>query len=158
MDLNCDIARYGIPHQCSQCTFKYGCTNLYHNKPNPPCRNFVPDNMDEFLNSTITYFNLHCDKSKQKRLKRNCVYRGAYTYNDKVTTLDTYYTGFINDCISQLRKGKMVYVFKLSHLWEIIKFVDNVIAVYQGDGIIGLTCKTNKLKSKIKKRSRNNEN
>ena len=59
MDLNCDIARYGIPHQCSQCTFKYGCTSLYHNKPNPHCGEFVPNNMDLFLNDTITY----CDSS-----------------------------------------------------------------------------------------------
>ena len=148
MNLNNDILRYAIPHQCHQCIFRYSCTSLYHNKHNPPCRNFIPNNMDEFLNSIITYFNLNCDKSKYKRLKRNCVYRGAYTYNDKVTTLDSYYTGFINDCIMQLRKGKMVYVFKLSHLWEILKFVDNVKAVYQGDGIIGLTCKDKTIKSK----------
>ena len=34
-----------------------------------------------------------------------------------------------------------MYVFKLSQLWEILRFVDGVKAVYQGDGIIGLVCK-----------------
>ena len=89
-------------------------------------------------------------KSKNKKLNRVCTYNRAT--NDKVTTLDTYYVNFINDCISELRKGKMVYVFKLSQLWEILKFVDRVKAVYQGDGIIGLTCKskTNKSKNDIK--------
>lgn len=154
MDLNCDIARYGIPHQCSQCIFKYGCTSLYHNKPNPHCGEFVPNNMDLFLNDTITYFKLFGVKSKDKRLKRVCSYHGGY--NDNVTTLDSYYTNFINDCLSELRKGRMVYVFKLSQVWEILKFVDNVKAIYQGDGIIGLTCKETKSKSKKQKRSRNN--
>ena len=71
--------------------------------------------------------------------------------NDKVTTLDTYYVNFINDCISELRKGKMVYVFKLSHIWEILKYVDNIKAIYQDDGIIGLVCKDiNKSKNNIK--------
>ena len=48
----------------------------------------------------------------------------------------------------------MMYVFKLSQLWEILRFVDGVKAVYQGDGIIGLTCKNiNKSKNNIKEKS-----
>ena len=96
---------------------------------------FVPDNMDDFLNDTITYFEMNMTKSKYNKLKR-------------VTTLDTYYVNFINDCISELRNGKMVYVFKLSQLWEILRFVDGVTAVYQDDGIIGLICKNKTIKSK----------
>ena len=75
---------------------------------------FNPDNMDSFLNDTITYFEMNMPKSKNKKLNRVCTYNRAT--NDKVTTLDTYYVNFINDCISELRKGKMVYVFKLSQL------------------------------------------
>ena len=114
---------------------------------------FVPDNMDDFLNDTITYFELNMTKSKYNKLQRVCTYSRAT--NDKVTTLDTYYVNFINDCISELRNGKMVYVFKLSQLWEILRFVDGVKAVYQGDGIIGLTCKDKTIKSKnnIKEKS-----
>ena len=88
-------------------------------------------------------------KSKLNKLKRVCTYGKAT--NDKITTLDTYYVNFINDCISGLRKGKMMYVFKLSQLWEILRFVDGVTAVYQGDGIIGLICKNKTIKSKIYK-------
>ena len=110
---------------------------------------FVPDNMDDFLNDTITYFEMNMTKSKYDKLKRVCTYSRAT--NDKVTTLDTYYVNFINDCISELRNGKMVYVFKLSQLWEVLRFVDRVKAVYQGDGIIGLVCKDiNKSKNNIK--------
>ena len=100
---------------------------------------FNPDNMDSFLNNIIRYFEINMPKSKYNKLQRVCTYNRAT--NDKVTALDTYYVNFINDCISELRKGKMVYVFKLSQLWEILKFVDRVKAVYQGDGIIGLVCK-----------------
>ena len=114
---------------------------------------FVPDNMVDFLNDTITYFEMNMTKSKYNKLKRVCTHNRAT--NDKVTTLDTYYVNFINDCISELRNGKMVYVFKLSQLWEILRFVDGVQAVYQGDGIIGLTCKDkiNKSKNNIKEKS-----
>lgn len=139
MNLNSDIVHYAIPHNCNQCVFNYDCCYICHRTANPKCRNFIPDNMNKFLNDTILYFKLNCSKSKTNRLKRICTYHGAF--NDNVTTLDSYYVNFINDCISQLHKGKMVYVFKLSHVWEILQFVDNVRAVYQGDGIIGLTCK-----------------
>ena len=136
MNLNHDIIRYGIPHCCNQCTMTYSCHFMRHNKPNPMCSKFIPDNMDNFLNDTISYFEMNMTKSKYNKLQRVCTYNGAT--NDKVTTLDTYYVNFINDCISELRNGKMVYVFKLSQLWEILRFVDGVKAVYQGDGIIGL--------------------
>ena len=149
MNLNHDIIRYGIPHCCNQCAMTYSCHFMCHNKPNPMCSKFIPDNMDNFLNDVIQYFSDHVDKSTDKKLKRVCTYQGAT--NDKITPLDSYYVGFINDCISELQKGKMVYVFKLSQLWEILKFVDRVKAVYQGDGIIGLVCKNiNKSKNNIK--------
>ena len=149
MNLNNDILRYAIPHQCRQCTRNLSCDFSCHNTPNPRCMEFVPNNMDNFLNDTISYFELNMTKSKYDKLKRVCTYSKAT--NDKVTTLDTYYVNFINDCISELRNGKMVYVFKLSQLWEILRFVDGIKAVYQGDGIIGLVCKDiNKSKNKIK--------
>ena len=146
MNLNNDILRYAIPHQCYQCTMNLSCDFPCHNTPNPLCKKFVPNNMDNFLNDTITYFELNMTKSKSKKLKRVCTYNRAT--NDKVTTLDTYYVNFINDCISELRNGKTVYVFKLSQLWEILRFVDGVKAMYQGDGIIGLTCKDIDTRSK----------
>lgn len=139
MNLNHDIIRYGIPHCCNQCAMTYSCHFMCHNKPNPMCSKFIPDNMDNFLNDVIQYFSDHVDKSTDKKLKRVCTYQGAT--NDKITPLDSYYVGFINDCISELQKGKIVYVFKLSQLCDIIRFVDGITAVYQGDGIIGLVCK-----------------
>ena len=154
MNLNNDILRYAIPHQCYQCTMNLSCDSPCHNTPNPLCKKFVPNNMDNFLNDTITYFELNMTKSKLNKLKRVCTYNRAT--NDKITTLDTYYVNFINDCISELRNGKTVYVFKLSQLWDILRFVDGIKAVYQGDGIIGLTCKDIDTRSKKQKRSVNN--
>lgn len=156
MNLNSDILRCAIPHQCNQCTMNPCCDFACHNTPNPRCMKFVPDNMDNFLNDTISYFELNMTKSKYNKLQRVCTYNKAT--NDKVTTLDTYYVNFINDCISELRNGNMVYVFKLHQLWEILRFVNGVKAEYQGDGIIGLTCKDKIDKSKNKKRSKYNEN
>ncbi len=52
MNLNNDILRYAIPHQCYQCTMNLSCDFACHNKPNPMCSKFIPDNMDNFLNDT----------------------------------------------------------------------------------------------------------
>lgn len=139
MNLNSDIIRYAIPHQCRQCTHCGDCDYNCYNTPNPRCWSFIPDNMNGFLNDTITYFCLNVPKSKETKLRRVCTYNGAY--NDRVTTLDDYYVNFINDCIGELRKGKTVYIFKLSQLWEIIRFYSDITATYVGDGIIGLTGK-----------------
>lgn len=156
MNLNKDILKYAIPHQCHQCTMNLSCDFACHNTPNPRCMKFVPNNMDRFLNDTITYFEMNMVKSKDEKLKRVCKsYQGVF--NDRIKPLDNYYVDFINDNISELRNGNMVYVFKLHQLWEILRFVNGVTAVYQGDGIIGLTCKDS-IKSKNKKRSKRNEN
>ncbi len=139
MNLNNDIVRYAIPHQCRQCTHCNDCSYACHNMTNPRCWNFIPDNMNSFLNDTITYFCLNVPKSKETKLKRVCTYHGAF--NDRVMTLDDYYVNFINDCIGELRKGKTVYIFKLSQLWEKVRFYSDISATYVGDGIIGLTGK-----------------
>ena len=155
MNLNKDILRYAIPHQCCQCTMNLSCDSPCHNTPNPLCKKFVPNNMDNFLNDTITYFESNMTKSKYNKLKRGYkTYRGLF--NDCIKPLDSYYVDFINDCISELRNGKTVYIFKLSQLWEILRFVDEVKAVYKGNGIIGLVCKDSDTRSKKQKRSVNN--
>lgn len=35
MNLNNDILRYAIPHQCRQCTMNLSCDFSCHNIPNP---------------------------------------------------------------------------------------------------------------------------
>ncbi len=137
MNFNSDIIKYAVPHHCGQCVHRESCNQSRDNELNPRCGKFVPDNMDNFLNDTINYFNLNVPKSKELKLKRVCTHQRAY--NDKVATLDYYYVNFINDCISELRKGKTVYIFKLSQLREIMRFYSDISATYVGDGIIGLT-------------------
>lgn len=148
MNLNKDILKYAVPHQCSQCTMNKSCGFSCHGAANPKCRKFVPDNMDDFLNNTIAHLEKDMIKSTDKRFKRVCTSR-SHGLTNTVTTLDEYYVSFINDCISELRNGKTTYIFKLEQLLDILPFVDGVKAEYQGDGIIGLSCKTAKLKVKI---------
>ena len=74
MNLNKDILRYAIPHQCNQCTMNPSCDFSCHNTPNPRCMKFVPDNMDKFLNDTILYFEMNMTKSKYNKLRRVCTY------------------------------------------------------------------------------------
>lgn len=140
MNLNKEILKYAVPHQCSQCAMNSSCNSSCFGTPNPQCKNFIPNNMDNFLNDTIAYIENDMIKSTDKKMKRVCR-RHCHGITNKVTTLDEYYISFINDCIAELRKGKMAYIFKLSQLIDILQFVDGVQAEYQGDGIIGLSCK-----------------
>lgn len=153
MNLNKEILKYAVPHQCSQCAMDHSCSSPCFGVPNPQCKEFIPNNMDDFLNDTIEYFEKDMIKSTDKKLKRVCN-RHGHGITNKVTTLDEYYISFINDCIAELHKGKMAYIFKLSQLLEILQFIDGVRAEYQGDGIIGLICKTAKSKSKNNKNNK----
>lgn len=138
MNFNNEIVHYAIPHGCNQCKHNKNCRSMYFNKPDPLCYNFEPVDINNFLNNIILYFRLNYPKSKDKKLKRKHTQSGSHVYNDKIDTLDYYYVNFINDCIGQLRKGKTVYVFKLSHILEIVQFYSDINANYLGDGIIAL--------------------
>lgn len=39
-------------------------------------------------------------------------------------TLDKYYVNMINDTLSQIRKGKIAYLFHLSQVQDVMKFED----------------------------------
>lgn len=136
MDFITDIIHYSIPFTCNQCIYNKNCYNIHFKKENKLCYKFVPHDVNSFLNNAILYFRMNYPKSKDKKLKRTCNYNGAY--NDRVTTLGEYYVNFINDCINELHKGNTVYVFKISHIQEIVKFYSDVTATYVGDGIIAL--------------------
>lgn len=135
-NLNSDIIRYNIPHCCNQCVWCNDCADCKFYQANLNCKNFIPCNMDDFLNNMILYLKINIPNASQKLLSRKCSYHGAT--NDKVTALDEYYVAFINDCIKELRKGKGAYIFNLHQLYDIIRFYSDITAKYQGDGVIGL--------------------
>lgn len=43
-------------------------------------------------------------------------------------TLDKYYVNMINDTLSQIRKGKIAYLFHLSQVQDVMKFEDIYVA------------------------------
>ena len=148
MRLNKEIAKT-IPHSCSECV-KNGCCvylNLYEQVKGEEsckscqCHEFIPCNMDETLNKIIERFKQTVPLSKDKKLKRQ-VYAYYDNYHgitdDKVTTLDAYYVGLINDSLDLLRKGKPAYVFKIIHIRDIMRFEQELVAKYIGDGSIEL--------------------
>lgn len=136
MNFNFEIKRYSILHSCKECVHKESCPSGEKNLVNPYCSNFLPSNIDNFLNKTILHMTMHCPKSSDKYLKR-CCRKSASASSDGVTTLDAYYVDFINDSISQLRKGHKVYVFKLNHIKDIIPYFSDFTAKYI-DGIFEL--------------------
>ena len=103
------------------------------------CYDFVPNDMQYFLKKIVERYKSIIPDSKDKKLKRK-VYSYYDSYHgivdDKVTTLDAYYVGFINDCLDLIRKGYFAYIFKIEHLRDIMRFEKDIIATYVGDGSI----------------------
>ena len=145
MKLNKEIAKT-IPHSCSEC-MKNGCcvyVSVYEKMKcgdSCYCQEFIASNMDDILNKAIRHYQNIVPLSKEKKLKRQ-VYAYYDNYHgitdDKVTTLDAYYVGLINDSLELLRKGKPAYVFSLLHIRDIMRFERDVVAKYLGDGSIEL--------------------
>lgn len=135
--LNNDISRYAIPFSCKQCTRCFDCYDVCEDNVQHHCKRFVPSNMDMFLNDVIRYFETNTPVSKKKRLSRVCSYNGVT--NDKVTPLDTYYVGFINDSVKELSLLHTVYIFNIYQLYDIIMFCRGFTAKYIDNGIIALT-------------------
>ena len=130
-----------IPHSCAECCKCGCCEYVKENKHEESCEcyDFVPSNTQEFLNKIVGRYKLIVPDSKDKKLKRK-VYSYYDNYHgivdDKVTTLDAYYVGFINDCLDLLRKGKPAYIFKIEHLRDIMRFEKEITVNYIGDGSI----------------------
>lgn len=130
-----------IPHSCFECCKCDCCEYVKENKHEESCEcyDFVPNNIQYFLDKIVKRYKFIVPDSKDKKLKRK-VYSYYDNYhgivNDKVTTLDAYYVGFINDCLELLRKGKPAYIFKIEHLRDIMRFEKKIVVNYIGDGSI----------------------
>ncbi len=126
MKLSSDLRSCSIPYSCEQCTLKRSC------RRGTPCSAFYPENMDAFLQFVLEYFRNNVIPSKDKRLKR-CVGNAPNTNgmkSDGVTTLDSYYVAFINDTLSQIRHGKIGYVFKIEHIKDVFKYEQDICVKY----------------------------
>lgn len=126
MNLNNDLCSCGIPHSCRQCIRKHnacgkGCT----------CTEFFPDNMDVFLDYVVTYLKENTPLSKEKKLKRHTrEYSGVGLKYDDTTTLDEYYVRMINDVLSEIRRGKIDYLFNFGQIRDVLRFERNITLRY----------------------------
>lgn len=129
MNLSNNLRSCGIPHNCRQCIRKYngcgkGCT----------CADFFPENMDVFLDHAVTYLKENTPPSKDKKLKRHARnHSSAGLKYDGTTTLDEYYVRMINDVLSEIRRGKIDYLFNFEQIRDVLRF-ERHIAVRYIDG------------------------
>lgn len=123
-----EFTSVGLHYNCSTCGF----TNCSSRGLPYCCTNYFPSNMETLMDKVITDLNIVTDKSSEKRLKRIPVgNRNKMTCDGD--TLDKYYVGMINDTLSQIRKGKIAYLFHLSQVQEIMRFED-IDVTYNVDG------------------------
>lgn len=119
-----EFASVGLHYNCSTCGF----SNCSSRGLPYCCTNYFPENMDEVMDRVAADLHINTEKSSDKRLKR--VSTGD---RHKMTcdgdTLDKYYVGMINDTLSEIRKGKVAYLFHLSQVQEIMRF-ENIDFTY----------------------------
>lgn len=80
-------------------------------------------------------------RSNEKKLTRRAVRSRDVCYEDGKYSLDEYYVSMINDSLSEIRHGRMVYVFNLNQVMEILRFEPEANITLH-DGIFYITlCK-----------------
>lgn len=136
-----EFASVGLHYDCSTCGFR----NCSSRGLPYCCTNYFPENMSEVIDRVAVDLHINTDKSSDKRLKR--VSTGD---RHKMTcdgdTLDKYYVGMINDTLSEIRKGKIAYLFHLSQIQEVMKFenIDFTYDVVGGNFAVRLRKEDNK--------------
>ena len=91
-----------------------------------------------FMNNEINNENTYCDSlmkklraknvpSIDKKLKRYVIksYKDGIIY-DKTIIVDDYYMKYINDVLSQIRKGKTEYLHQEYQIKDILRFEPNI--------------------------------
>lgn len=139
-----EFASVGLHYDCSTC----GYSNCNSRGLPYCCTNYFPENMDEVMDRVAADLHINTEKSSDKRLKR--VSTGD---RHKMTcdgdTLDKYYVSMINDTLSEIRKGKVAYLFHLSQVQEIMRFenIDFTYDVVGGNFAVRLRKEDDKSKS-----------
>ena len=120
-----EFASVGLHYDCSTC----GYSNCSNRGLPYCCNNYFPENMSELMNDITLNLRLNTDRSHDKRLIRRPVKDNRNKMTCDGDTLDKYYVSMINDSLSQIRKGKIAYLFHLSQVQDIMKF-ENVDVTY----------------------------
>lgn len=129
MNLHKDLREVHIAHDCSQCKCRDKCRN---SGMNVPCEEFYPAEMSEFMDYVISKLKERVVPSTEKRLKRRPA-ESKIPYDDKIPPLDHYYVLLVNDVLSQIRKGKVDYIYSFGLLSDILRFERDIGAKYIPD-------------------------
>ena len=121
MNLHNDLLKAKIEHDCSKCSYKCG--------KRVACEDFVPEDMDDFMEYVVDALMETVVPSKDKKLKRRPV-KSKIPYDDKIPTMDYYYVALVNDTLSEIRRGHIAFIFNLEQLRDVMCFEPRVVVEY----------------------------
>lgn len=124
MNFRKEFTSIGIPYDCSTCIY----SNCRNRRINCCCENYFPQDTNSVLQDVISKLKQKIHKSSNKRLRRNYSNDNRCKMTCDGDTLDKYYVNMINDTLSQIRKGKIAYLFHLSQVQDVMKFEDIYVA------------------------------
>lgn len=121
-----ELHSVGLLHDCNTCIV------LNCNRHDTPCNTYYPADINTFLNDTVMRLTLDTEKSPDKRLVRRNTSNG-HGVTSKSDTLDSYYVNLINSSLSDIRHGKVAYLFHFSQIRELLRF-ENIKVKYNSEG------------------------
>lgn len=105
---------------CKYCEYNNTCQKFKCEYISP-----IPD--DKNKSDILLQYLLKDNKpTKEKYLKLKYSQHSTYITNDGVTELYRYYVSMINDCLKTIRSGGIAYLYKISHVAEILRFEQNI--------------------------------
>lgn len=125
MNLHNDLLKVKVVHGCENCCRK----SCRYNNCNYACKNFYPQNSEEFMEYVLEELRKNITPSKERKLKRHIAPDGK-GYNDGVTTLDEYYVLLVNSVLSEVRRGGVDYAYSLEQIRDILRFEPNIEVRY----------------------------
>ena len=122
---------------CKEC-FWYTRCKQYGENINRGCNDFDPLDVDTYCANIESYLKEHVSPTSEKRMSLRASAHKELGVRDE-SSLASYYCEFINDSVHEIKKGHITYVFKISQIADIMKFLPNVHITDFKDGIYYLT-------------------
>lgn len=130
-----DVKLLSKVENCKDCYWYTRCKKYGEIKV---CEDFDPLDTDTYCANIESYLKEHTSPTFEKRMSLRASAHKELGIRDE-GSLASYYCEFINDSVHELKKGHITYVFKISQIADIMKFLSDVHIAEFKDRIYYLT-------------------
>lgn len=121
---NASVRQGGL--NCSICLYCNTCDT------NEPCEYLAPADEDAYTEQLMAELRSKTIPFPARRLGKGVLDKNAV--NDGIDTTYSFHRKIINECLDDIRRGRIAYVYKKEHVAEILRFEADINVVHK-DGI-----------------------